>query len=866
MSARMSLHRLLLALYPKSFRNEYGEELRRVFARRRREATSWPAVATLWIGEVADTVATATRVHLDVLGQDLRHTRRSLFRSRGFAAAAIVVTALGVGATTAAFSVTDFVLLRPLPFADPSRIVKIWQSSPGYERTDVSPANFRDWRNRATSFSLMGAYSEGLTASLVGVGEPAQLSGSMVTPDLMRVLGVSPAMGRWLGDADDRPNAPGAVVISDAMWRARFHGDPAILGRSISLNGEPCAVVGVMPASFLFPTRTTDFWIASRFDEEIYQDRTNTFLRVMARLKPGVTRDQARAELASISSALEKQYPDNAKVGATVIDMRDEVSRQSRMLLYTLLGASACVLLIACTNLASLLVARASAREREIAVRTALGAGRERLVRQLLTESLVIAVIGGALGVLLAIGIVPLIVRLAPTALPIAAEPGVDARMLLIAAGVTLATGLGFGVLPALRAARQSTSLRDGARAGVSRRTERLRSGLVVAQVAASVVLLVGSGLMIRALWRVQQVDPGFRADGLLTLRTALPAAKYGQQAPRVAFYRRVLDEVRATPGVTGAAYTSWLPMTMRGGIWPVFLPGQPREAANAPTASVRYITPDYFSVMHVPVKLGRAFAESDSLNAEKTAIVSESFVKAHWPGQDPRGKQFFLAFFDRKVVGVVGDVRVRGLERQSEPQVYLPYQQQLDNMMTFYLPKDLVIGLENPRQSGAIAAAVRGIIAKADPELPVADVQPMNAILEGESTARGTQVRVLATFAGIACLLAAVGLHGLLSFVVASRSREIGVRLALGAAPRQVLMLITRRGLILAAAGVVAGLGLAYLAGRSLASLLAGVSPRDPLTIAVAVAVAMAGALVGTLLPALRAARTQPTEALRAE
>jgi predicted permease len=863
----MRFHRLLLRLYPASFRNEYGEELRRLFVARRRDAQAPFGVIALWMGEIADTCVSAARVHVDILRQDLRHTRRSLSRSRGFALAAIVVTALGVGATTAAFTVADHVLLQPLPFAEPDRIVKIWSSTQDYARMDVSPANYRDWKDRARSFSRMGAYSEGLTASLTGSGEPMRLTGSIVTADLLPVLGVPPARGRWFTPDEDQPNAPGTVLISDALWRRQFGADPSMIGRAIRLNDEVCTVIGIMPASFRFPTRATDFWIASRFDADIFADRNNNFLRAMARLKPGVTRDQARAELDAIARDLAREYPaDNAKVGATMIDMRDEVGAQSRLLLFTLLGASACILLIACTNLASLLIARASAREREIAVRTALGAGRERLVRQLLTESGVIAVMGGVLGVVFALAAVPLIVQLVPTSLPIAEQPGVSARMLAIAAGLTLLTGLGFGVLPALRASRRTAALRDGVRAGVSRRTERLRGALVVAQVAVSVVLLVGSGLMLRALWKVQHVDPGFAIDNVLTLRTTLPGATYGDQAPRVAFYRRVLDDVRAVPGVTGAAFASWLPMTMRGGIWPVFLPGQSREPAGAPTVSVRYITDDFFSVLHVPLKLGRAFTERDTINAEKTAIVSESFAKAHWPGEDPRGKTFFLAFFDRTVVGVAGNVRVRGLERESEPQVYLPYQQQLDNMMTFYMPKDLAIGVSDASKMAGVTAAVRGIISAADPALPIADVRPLSAIVALDSVARETQVNVLGAFAVLACLLAAIGLHGLLAFIVAARSREMGVRLALGAAPAQVRWLVMQRGLMLALAGVTVGVGLALLAGRSLDSLLSGVSPNDPLSFATAVAVTLIGAMIGTVMPARRAARTQPTEALRAD
>ena len=858
---------LLLRLYPASFRNEYGSELRRVFEKRRRETSGPIGVTLLWLGEIADVVMSASAVHVDILRQDLRHTVRSLMRARGFSVAAIVVTALGVGATTAAFSVMDHVMIRPLPFADPSQLVKIWQSSPEYSRIDVSPANYHDWKTASTSFASMAAYSENESVNLLGVGEPARLTGSLVMGDLMNVLGVTTFRGRTFAAADFSPKADCVVIISHTLWRTRFSADPSVTNRHVNMNGESCAVVGVMPASFLFPSRTTEVWVPARFDETIYEDRSNQFLRVMARLKPGVSQDQARVELATIAARLEQQYPkDNLKVGATIIQLRDEVGQLSKVALYTLVGAALCVLLIACTNLASLLVARASARDRELSLRTALGAGRERLVRQLLTESLVLALAGGALGVALAVNIVPLVIKLVPTSLPIAEQPGLDARMLLMAFAVTVLTGLAFGVLPALRASRHSEALKDGARAGVSQRAERVRGALVIGQVAMSVVLLVSAGLMIRALWNVQQIDPGFHSANVLTMRTTLPMPKYAPQTQRVAFYRRVLDDVRAQPGVVSAAYTSWLPITFRGGIWPVFLPGQSHEPAGAPAVSVRYVTPDFFSTMNVPVRMGRPFAESDSVDAQKVVVVSESFVARHFPGQDPRGKQIFVALFDRTIVGVVGNVRVRGLERESEPQVYLLYQQQLDNMMTFYTPKDLVVRMADDSRAAELTGAVRAIVNKADPELPVTDGRTLEAIVELDLQTRESQVRVLGLFAGVACLLAAVGLHGLLAFIVSARTREIGVRLALGASPRQVLWLVTRRGASLAVIGVVAGGVLAYVAGRSMQALLAGIAPSDVVAMSFAIGVTLVSALVGTLMPAMRASRIAPTEALRAD
>jgi predicted permease len=827
-------------------------------------------------------IGAALRRHLDILRQDLRYTIRTLRRAPAFTLTAIAVTALGVGATTAAFTLADHVLVRPLPFPQPDRLVKILEGSvtrPAHLRgirgtNNVAPANFLSWREMTSSFAVMGAYGF-VTSNLVGSGEPERLDGVSVTYEALEMTGVRPALGRPLTKADDQPGAPCTVLVSDGIWRRKFGGDASIVGRTLSLDGESCAVAGVMPRSFAFPTRTTVFWRPLRLPANPPGGRRNNFLWVIARLQPGVSRQQAEADLAAVSATLARIYPqDNGEVRAVMMGLREEVGDQPRMLLFALAGASGCVLLIACTNLASLLIARATARGRELAVRSALGAGRERLVRQLMTESVLLAICGGGLGLLVATAAVPVAVKLVPTSLPIAEMPGVDLRMLAIAALATLGTGIGFGVLPAFRAARQASAagLRDGARAGSNRRTQRVRAGLVVAQVAVSIVLLVCAGLLIRALVRVQSTPPGFNPEGVLTLRTTLPWAKYGLQAPRVEFYRRVLEGVRALPGVAGAAYTSYLPMTMRGGVWPVTVPGRP----VGPTASARYVTSDYFRVMEIPLKLGRVLEESDSLTAQPVAVVSERFVQVFFDGQSPVGRTFqFGPAGERTIVGVAGEVRVRGLESRSEPQVYLAYQQQRDNSTLAYLPKDLVVKLDpaastttsaREEQMGVLAAAIRRIVAGVDPDQPIADIQPLSAIVDGETAARAVQVRVLGAFAALACLLAAVGLHGLLAFVVSARVREFGVRLALGAEPREILTLVARRGLLLGVTGVAAGVAVAYLAGRWMESLLVGVSPTDALTLASAIGVSIAMTLAGSLLPAIRAARISPAEAMRAE
>jgi predicted permease len=488
----------------------------------------------------------------------------------------------------------------------------------------------------------------------------------------------------------------------------------------------------------------------------------------------------------------------------------------------------------------------------------------------LLTESFVIAAAGGSIGVALALFSVPFAARLVPTSLPIAETPAADWRMLAIAATATLVTGFVCGVLPAIRASRRadSSALRDDARAGASRRTERIRGGLVVLQVTASVALLVGAGLLLRALWRVQQTDPGFKTDGVLTMRLNLPWGKYGPQATRVRFYDRVIDEVEALPGVVRAAFVSDLPLTRRGGIWGVYLPGQPLDVgAEAQFALVRFVTPGYFEVMGIPQTAGRTFDDRDALKGEQTAIVSQTFGERIWPDPGLVGRHFVLMNAGRTVVGVVGEVKVRGLEGQSEPQLYLPYSQQADNNFMGYTPKDLAVRVADAGSVSAasLTASIRQIVARADPQLPITDVRPLSAVVENETAPRTVQARVLGAFAAVACVLAAVGLHGLLAFVVSTRTREIGVRVALGAQRRTILTMVLLRGLRLAAIGAAAGIAAACAAGRLVQSILAGVDPADAVTIAAAVGIAIAMTIAGSFFPALGAARTDPKRALTA-
>jgi predicted permease len=552
-----------------------------------------------------------------------------------------------------------------------------------------------------------------------------------------------------------------------------------------------------------------------------------------------------------------------------MLGLRDELSERARLLLFALCGAALCILLLACANLASLFLARGAYRERELAVRSALGAGGDRLARQLITETVGIALAGGAVGVAVAVAGMPLLARLVPSTLPIAEQASLDLRVLALAVVFVLLTGFAFGLAPALRAGRSNAldALRSGTRTGGGR-TQRLRATLVVVEVAASVVLLILSGLLIRAVWRIQAIDPGFVAADVLTLRTTLPLPRYEPVVRRAQFYERVLEQVRALPGVRSAAYVTGLPMSHRGGIWPVSLTGEEVLPDERNMASLRYLTPRYFATLGIPLRRGRDVAESDTREQPFVAVVSESFVKRHWPDENPLGKRFTLAFAERTVAGVVGDVRVRGLERPSEPQVYLPYRQVEDGSIIGYIPKDLVVRTEGPSERGTpgLLPRIREIVKAADPEQPISHVGTMSEIVSEETAPRVTQLWLLGALSAIALLIAGFGIHGLLTFTVSQRAQEMGVRRALGAQSGEIIGLVLREGLALALFGTVIGVAVAYAAARGMGALLFGVRPEDPLTIITAAALCFATAVAGCLRPAMQAARVDPLSALRTE
>jgi len=860
----MRFYRALLHLYPAGFLADYRAELCAAFAERMREHTG--PLGPLWIAlaALADVVPNALAVHREMLWQDLRYAARTLGRTPGFAVTAIVLVALGVGANTAAFSLADFVLVRPLPYPRADRLVKVWQGSPGGGRNELSPANYRDWAAATTSvFAAFGAYAPG-AMNLVGATEPRRLEVARVTPNLLRIVGVPALVGRVITPADSA--AGGVVVLSYALWQTEFGGASDIVGRVVRLDGTAHTVVGVMPPSFRFPHREIAAWTPLVFREDDFTDRGDTYIEGVARLRDGVSFVQARDQLALVSSRIEHPYAkDNGEVVGAMLGLRDELSQRARLLVLALCGAALCILLLACANLASLLLARAGHRARELAVRAALGGAQQRIVRQLATESVGLAVVGGCFGVAMAALGVPLLAHLVPSGLPIAERPSVDGRVLAIAVVVVGLTGLLFGVMPGVRAGGRGmfAALRDGGRTGGGR-TQRLRATLVVVEVAASVVLLVSSGLLIRAVWRIQGTDPGFRADSVLTLRTALPLPKYGATARRAQFYARVLQEVRALPGVRSAAYSTGIPMRMTGGIWAVTRPGEPDPHDGSRMASLRFVTPQYFATLGIPLRRGRDVAETDTYAQPPIAVVSDALAQRYWPNDDAIGKRVVIAGTERTVVGVVGDVRVRGREGRSEPQIYLSSQQVEDDAIIGYTPKDLVVRATVP--AATLLPAIRRAVRAADPDQPISDVAAMADVVGAETAPRVTQLRLLALLSAVALLIAGVGIHGLLTFTVSRRSQELAVRRALGAEGRGIVRLVLGEGLVLALTGIVVGVSLAYPAARAMGALLAGVEPADPLTLGVVSALCLVTAVVGCVRPAMRAVHVAPLAALRAE
>ena len=808
---------------------------------------------------------------MDSLLQDLRYAVRSLMRRPAFAAVVVLTLALGIGANTAIFSVVNAVLLRPLPYADPERLVMAWGRYPEFGRTSTSLPDFVDWKAGATSFAQMAALHNSVF-NLTGDGEPEQLTADRVSANFFPTLGVRPQLGRtFLPEEEKVGGDDDVVVLSHAFWQRRFGGDPRIVGREVTLSGRPFTVIGVAPRDFRF-LRDVDVWAPARLDTA--GNRRAEYLTVFGRLKPGVTVQQAGAELAGVVKRLGEQYPEtNGTIQSEVIGMKDDLVGDVRPALLVFTGAVGLVLLIACANVANLLLARAAAREREVAVRIALGAGSGRLVRQLLTESVVLSVIGGAAGLVLASLAVSSLRASGTEILPRLGEVRVDVVVALFALLLAVVTGLLFGLAPALRLRGGSggalhdalhDALREGARGAGGGAVTRLRNALVLGEVAVAVVLLVGAGLLIRSFDKLNRVDPGFNPRGVLTYGVILPRARYGDVAAVPAVYDRLLERTRQIPGVRHAAVSTTLPMEGTG-YWTFNIEGkQAVEGGPGQDLQPFDVSPEYFRALGIPLRSGRLIEPTDAPGAPRVAVVNEELVKRYFAGKDPIGARITYgnpedtAAVWWTVVGVVGTVAQEGLKAKPYAQMYRPIAQAPS--------RGLWVSMRTAGDPLAAATAARAALKAVDAELPLNDMQTMEQRVADSLAQPRVSVTLLSVFAAVALALAAVGIYGVVSYAVAQRTREIGIRMALGAKAGDVLRLVVRQGMLPAVAGLALGLAGALAATRAMASLLYGVEAADPMTFALVAVFLAAVALVATYVPARRATRVAPTEALRYE
>ena len=794
---------------------------------------------------------------------DTRYALRQLIKSPGFAIVAILTLAVGIGGTSAMFSVINGVLLRPLPYPESDRLVRINEMLPRFGRFAVAPASFLDWRQQSSTFERMIAYNSGAGATLTDASSAERLTSASVSWDVFETLRVQPMLGRGFRQDEDLPGRARVVVLSHGLWERRFAGDPTILGRSITLNGEPTTVVGVMPADFYFPSRQTELWLPVALNPA-NASRGGHFLGVIARLKPGITIEQAGTEMKTIAERLSAQYPEaGSNESAEVIGLHQQVIGNVESALFTLMAAVAVVVLIACANVANLLLVRASVRAREIAIRTALGAARRRLVRQMLAESLVLSCAGGALGTLLAYYAIAPIRTLSAGSIPRVAEVSIDTNVLLFAAALSLATGLLFGIAPAWQAARSGVSdvLKEGGRSSGGRLSGWVRSSLLVIEVALSIVLLVGATLLLRSFARVTSVDPGFQADRVLSFRVALPNISYRDRQHRAAFFDALLARLDEHPQITAAGMTQTLPM--RGDYYLSFVVrGRPTaKPGEELSASYRVISPGYFQALGVPLLRGRAFTTRDVDKAPLVAIVDEKFVDQHFPGQDPIGQAIDIGNGNEgfhEIVGVTGNVRYAGLASDPAPTMYVPFGQDAFSAMT--------VVLRTPGDPAHLSTAARQAVREIDPALPAFGITPLREIVGDSVAERRFSMLLLGAFAIVAVFLAAVGLYGVVAYSVSQRTQEIGLRMAIGAQARDVLTMILGGGMRLAAIGVAIGLAGALALSRLLRTLLFGVQPMDPASYLLTAAILTIVAALACYLPARRATRVDPIVALRNE
>jgi predicted permease len=803
---------------------------------------------------------------------DVQYALRSIAKRPLFYAAVILTLALGIGANAAIFTVVNGVLLQPLPYPHPERLMMVWTHNPlqGFDKDVGTYPNFEDWRRASQSFERMSAYS-GASVTLTGNGDPAQIRGARVTHEFFDTMGVGPLQGRAFGSANGQAGGEKVVVVAHGLWMRRFGADPSIIGRRIVLDGVPHEVVGVMPASFKHPA-DAELWMplapVGQF-KELFGARGSYWLTIIGRLKPGVTRAAAQSEMDAIARRLEAEYPSNAGIGIRLVSMLEELVGDVKRPLLILLGAVCFVLLIACANVANLLLTRAASRRRELAIRAALGAARGRLVRQLLTESVVLGLLGGAAGLMLATLSTDVLEGLAPAELPRLSDIAIDRQVLAYVAGAAVFTSLLFGLVPALHASRRDSGghLKEGGRSATDGRAGgRVRAALAAGELAIALMLLVGAGLLIRSLVALNSEDPGFATRGVLALRLHLPAAAYGEPARITAFYEQLVERLAALPGVESAAAGSSLLLSRLPASASLSIEGRPPLPANARNIPVPYdsVTPEYFATLKIPLRRGRMFSRADGPQAQQVVIVNEALVRRFFPGEDPLGRR--VTFGDpsqrdtqwQTIVGIVADTKRGGFEREPWAETYFPMSQAPERQAFALVRTD--------GDPVTLIAAAQAAVWSIDRNQAIASIRTVPELLAQRELNRRFTTLLLGMFASVALVLAIIGTYGVIAYATAQRTQEIGIRIALGADRRMILRMVLIGGLRIAAAGLAIGVAGALALTHVLSGLLFGVGARDPLTFVVVPGALLVAALAACWIPARRAMQVEPVIALRGE